>query len=135
MIVKTIRDVKKLAGKRVLLRTDCNVPYSKGRVKDDYKLQSQLPTIRYLLNHKCRVIIITHFGRPQGKNVKKYSLKPIATHLSKLLKKRIVFVNDIAADNFCCNFLGNMFVLPMCINRILFLCKFSVSLSIFWVRR
>lgn len=96
MIVKNIRDVKKLAGKRVLLRTDFNVPYSRGVVKDDYKIQAELPTIRYLLNHKCRIIIITHFGRPNGKNDKKFSLKPIAGRLSRLLKKRVVFVNDIA---------------------------------------
>ena len=95
MIIKTIRDVKKMAGKRVLLRTDFNVPFSRGAVKDDFKLRAQLPTIRYLLHHKCRIVIITHFGRPRGKNIKKYSLKPIAAYLSKLLKKRVVFVNDI----------------------------------------
>lgn len=98
MKIKSIRDVKNITGKRVLLRVDFNVPIkesSRGKIiKDDYKIVAGLPTIRFLLRHKCKVIIATHLGRPKGKPVKKYSTKPIANRLKSILGRRVKFVNQ-----------------------------------------
>lgn len=93
MKLKTIRDIKKLAGKRVLLRLDLNVPVKKGKVAKDgtWRLQRALPTIQYLLDKKAKVIIIAHLGRPDGKPVSDLSLLPVSEVLSKFLKKKIEF--------------------------------------------
>ena len=85
MKIKSIRQVKNLAGKRVLLRADLNVPIKGGKIKDDYKIVAVLPTVRYLLRHNCRLIIATHLG--QG--LKGESTKPIADRLSRLLGKKV----------------------------------------------
>ncbi|MCG2691060.1 phosphoglycerate kinase, partial [Candidatus Parcubacteria bacterium] len=102
MKIKSLRQVKNLTGKRALLRVDYNVPIEKdsgaagtARIKDDYKVVAGLPTIRFLLRHKCKVIIITHLGRPI-KNQKYFSVKPIADRLSELLGKKVKFVDDCA---------------------------------------
>jgi len=93
--IKSIRQVKKLAGKRVLLRADFNVPMKEdGKVMDDYKIVAGLPTIRFLMRYKCKIIIITHLGRPKGERVKKYSLLPVAKHLGRLLDKKVGFVDN-----------------------------------------
>ncbi len=101
MEIKSIRKAKKLTGKKVLLRADFNVPVNiKGEVKDDFKILASLPTIRFLLRYKCRIIIITHLGRPQSnsdskiKKVKCCSVKHIGAHLSRLLNKKVKFIND-----------------------------------------
>lgn len=79
----------------MLLRADFNVPMKEdGKVMDDYKIVAGLPTIRFLLRYKCKIIIITHLGRPQGEREKKYSLLPVAKHLSRLLDKKIGFVDN-----------------------------------------
>lgn len=91
--IKSIRQVKKLAGKTVLLRVDFNVPIRNGRILDDYKIVNSLETIRFLLRYKCRVIIVSHLGRPTKRN-KKDSLAPVAKKLGELLGKSIGFAND-----------------------------------------
>lgn len=97
-IKKTIRD-KDLKGKRVLLRTDYNVPLdSDGKITDDYRIKKSLPTIEYLLKQKARVIICSHLGRPEGRVDKKYSLEPVAKILSKLLDKKVKFAHDCVGD-------------------------------------
>ena len=90
MKIKSIRDVKNLAGKIVFLRADLNVPIKSGRIKDDYKIVAALPTIRYLLRHNCRVIIATHLG--QGG--KTDSTKPIADKLSQLIGHKVKYADS-----------------------------------------
>jgi phosphoglycerate kinase len=96
MRIKSIRQAKNLRGKRVFLRADFNVPIEKGKIKDDYRIIAGLPTIRFLLRYKCRIIIATHLGRPlqNKKNKKYYSTKPIAVRLGKLLGKKVKFFDD-----------------------------------------
>ena len=95
---RTVRDVP-LEGQTVLLRTDFNVPLNKqGKISDDLRIKASLPTIEYLLSHKCRVVIISHLGRPGGKRQKKYSLEPAADRLAKLLKRNIHFVDATIGD-------------------------------------
>lgn len=100
MKLKTIRDIKSLKGKRVLLRLDLNVPVRNGKVDKDgtWRLQRTIPTLKYLLNKKAKVIIIAHLGRPEGKVVKEFSLQPVAESLSKFLKKDIAFWADDFSD-------------------------------------
>jgi phosphoglycerate kinase len=91
--IRSVKSIKKIAGKKVLLRADFNVPLKDGKIKDDYKIMAEMPTIRFLIRYKCKVIIATHLGRPDGRdNV--YSVKPIAKRLSELLGKNVKFVGD-----------------------------------------
>lgn len=91
---KTIKDVK-IDGKRILLRVDYNVPLSpSGKVTDDYRIKKSLPTIKYLLDHKCSIVLCSHLGRPDGKKDEKYSLELVAKRLSKLLDRPVEFAND-----------------------------------------
>ncbi len=89
---KTIRDIE-LKGKQVLLRADYNVPLDEdGKIADDYRMQKSLPTIEYLLDKKCSIVITSHLGRPEGKIDQAYSLRPVAKHLSQLLKRPVDFI-------------------------------------------
>jgi phosphoglycerate kinase len=95
---KTIRDVP-LEGKIVLLRADYNVPLTKtGKIGDDLRIKASVPTIEYLLDKNCKVVIISHLGRPDGKKNDKYTLEPVAERLSKLLKKDVKFVDTALGD-------------------------------------
>lgn len=91
---KTVRDID-LAGKRVLVRVDYNVPIgSKGEITDDYRIQKSLPTIQYLLEQNCRIVLCSHLGRPDGPDDRGCSLAPAAVALGKILNQDIRFVND-----------------------------------------
>src|SRR3990167_8245449 len=91
---KTVKDIK-LAGKRVLLRTDYNVPITDGKVVDDYRIQRSLPTIKYILEQKpAALIIISHLGRPEGKSNPDFSLLPVVKKLSQLLDRPVGFGLD-----------------------------------------
>ena len=91
---KTVKDIN-LKNKRVLLRADFNVPLGKnGAIANDFRIRQSLPTIEYLLDQKCAVIICSHLGRPKGRRDRQYSLRPVAKHLSTLLKKQVSFVYD-----------------------------------------
>lgn len=82
---KIITDVD-VDKKKVFVRADFNVPLDEnGVITDDTRIQKTLPTIRYLLDHQAAVILASHLGRPKGKAVAKYSLKPVAARLSELL--------------------------------------------------
>ncbi|MDR2548649.1 MAG: phosphoglycerate kinase [Desulfobulbus sp.] len=92
--MKTLRDVE-LAGKKVLVRVDFNVPMNDaGEITDDLRIRTVLPTLRYLLEHKARVIVCTHMGRPKGQRVEKYSLAPVAAHLARLLECPVPLAGD-----------------------------------------
>lgn len=92
---KTIRDLN-LAGKRVLIRVDFNVPQDKatGAITNNARIVAALPTINYALEKGASVVLMSHLGRPDGKVVAKYSLKPVADELSKLLNKPVKFLTD-----------------------------------------
>jgi phosphoglycerate kinase len=85
-----------VAGRHVLLRVDFNVPVAEGRVTDDTRIRAVLPTIRYLIDNRARVIVIAHQGRPKGEGYeRKYTLAPIAHALGKLLGKDVRLTHDI----------------------------------------
>ena len=83
----------KLKGKRVLLRTDYNVPLKKGRIVDDFRIKISLRTINFLAKEGAKITIITHLGRPKGFD-ESLSLKPIAKRLSKLTGRDIILIED-----------------------------------------
>ena len=94
----SIRDLD-LAGKRVFIRVDFNVPVKDGRVDDDTRIRASLPTIQYAIGAGASVILASHLGRPKGQRVDKYSLKPVAAHLSRLLERSVTFADDcVGAD-------------------------------------
>lgn len=88
MQLRTIKDIKDLKGKRVLLRVDFNVPLKDGAVTDDSRIRASLPTIKYLLGKGARIILVSHLGRPEGVD-KKYSLAPVVECLSKLINEKV----------------------------------------------
>src|SRR5438128_6521484 len=91
---KTIRDID-LAGKRVLVRVDFNVPLdSKQHITDDTRIRAALPTIRYVLDQGAAVILMSHLGRPDGKAVEKLRLVPVAQRLSELLRRPVQMASD-----------------------------------------
>lgn len=92
---KTVKDVE-VAGKRVLVRVDFNVPQDPetGAITDDTRLKETLPTIRYLTEHKARVILCSHLGRPDGKVIEKLRLAPVAQRLSQLLRQPVETATD-----------------------------------------
>ncbi len=89
-------DIKKInvEGKKILLRVDFNVPLSGGRVASDERIRASSETINWLSNNGAVVVLCSHLGRPDGKKVKKLSLKPIVPVLSKIIKKRVVFISE-----------------------------------------
>ena len=92
---KTIEDIE-VKGKRVLLRVDFNVPLSinNGAISDDSRIRASLPTIKYLVDHKAKIIICSHLGRPEGKVVKNLRMAPVAQRLSQLLGLPVSTASD-----------------------------------------
>ncbi len=91
----TVRDID-VTGKRVLVRVDFNVPLDAktGAITDDSRIQATLPTIKYLVERKARVILMSHLGRPKGKAMKEFSLAPVAERLSQILGQPVKFAAD-----------------------------------------
>lgn len=90
---KSVTDIE-VKGKRVLVRVDYNVPIKDDKVVDDTRIVAAMPTLNYLLEHGAAVILFSHLGRPKGGPDPKFSLRPVAAHLSGLLGKPVAFAND-----------------------------------------
>jgi len=88
MRIKSIQQVKNLANKNVLVRVDFNVPVKNGKVVDNYKIKRSLATIKFLMEKRAKVILVSHLGRPNGAD-KNLSLKPVAAELGKFLQKNV----------------------------------------------
>ena len=97
MAKKTLRDVE-LAGKRVLMRVDFNVPMAKdgsGKITDDTRIVAALPSIKYVLEQGASLVLMSHLGRPKGKGYEaEFSLKPVAEELAKQLGRPVAFAPD-----------------------------------------
>ena len=90
---RTVQDLD-CAGKRVLMRVDFNVPVAGGEVTDDTRIVAALPTIRYLLQKRARLVLCSHLGRPKGGPDPKYSLKPVRARLARLLRQDVAWADD-----------------------------------------
>ena len=97
---KTVKDID-VAGKKVLLRCDFNVPQDKatGAITDDKRIVAALPTIQYLLDNNAAVIACSHMGKPKGEVKPELSLKPVAARLSELLGKPVIMAGGLGPDN------------------------------------
>ncbi|MEE9134070.1 MAG: phosphoglycerate kinase [Gemmatimonadota bacterium] len=97
----TVRDLSdaQLEGKRALVRVDYNVPLDDdGRVVDDARIRATLPTLEYLRGRGAKIVIISHLGRPKGEVAPKYSLRPVAEHLARVLGEEVEFVASTVSD-------------------------------------
>ena len=95
---KTVRDVD-VAGKKILVRVDFNVPFtSEGKVSDDTRIVKALETIKYLKEQNAKIILMSHLGRPEGKVVEELRLEPVARHLSTLINDPVLMLNDCIGE-------------------------------------
>lgn len=97
---KTVKDID-VSGKKVLVRCDFNVPIDSETLKitDNRRIRGALPTIQYLIDNNAKVILCSHLGRPKGEFNPKYSLKPVAEELSKLLCKEVKLAKDVVGED------------------------------------
>ncbi len=96
---KTVKDID-LAGKKVLVRCDFNVPYDENRViTDNRRIVAALPTIEYLLENNCKVILCSHLGRPKGEVKPEFSMDIVAKELSRLLDKEVILAKDVVGPD------------------------------------
>ena len=96
---KTVKDID-LKGKKVFVRCDFNVPMDeKQNITDNTRIKAALPTIKYLLEQNCKIILASHLGRPKGEVKPEFSLKPVAKELSKLLGKDVIMANDVIGED------------------------------------
>ena len=98
-MLRTIDSLGDLKGKRVLVRSDFNVPIKDGEITDDGRIKAALPTIRRLLDAGAAVLVAAHLGRPGGKANPEYSLAPVAARLSELLGQDVVLADDVTGDS------------------------------------
>ncbi len=95
---KTVEDID-VAGKRVLVRCDFNVPLKDGVITDENRIVGALPTIQYLKDHGAKVILCSHMGRPKGEFIMKYSLAPVAARLSEKLGVEVALASDVIGED------------------------------------
>ena len=96
---KTIKDID-LKRKKVLVRCDFNVPMNEEKeIVDNTRIVAAMPTIKYLLENDCAIILSSHLGRPKGEFKPEFSLKPVAKELSKLLDKEVIMANDVIGED------------------------------------
>ncbi len=96
---KTIRDID-LKNKKVLVRCDFNVPFDEeGKISDNRRIVAALPTIKYLLEMGCKIILCSHLGRPKGEFKREFSLKPVAEELSRLLNVEVKLAEDVVGES------------------------------------
>lgn len=96
---KTVKDID-LKGKKVFVRCDFNVPMDKEQnITDNTRIVAAIPTIKYLLEQNCKIILASHLGRPKGEVKPEFSLKPVAKELSKLLDKEVIMANDVIGED------------------------------------
>ena len=99
MSKKTVKDID-LKGKKVLVRCDFNVPMDENQnITDNRRIVAALPTIEYLIEQGCKIVLCSHLGRPKGEVKKEFSLAPVAKELSKLLGKEVIMANDVIGDD------------------------------------
>jgi len=92
--INQLDEKQNILGKRVLLRVDFNVPINDGAITENSRIEKVLPTIKFLINKKAKIIIVAHLGRPKGKIVPKLTLKPIAKKISYYVNRDVVFFNE-----------------------------------------
>jgi len=92
--MKKIEDKEDLSGKKVLLRLDLNVPLQGGEIQDETRINKIIPTLKFLLKKKSKIIIVSHVGRPKGKVVSALSLKPICNNLEHKLNQKIKLISE-----------------------------------------
>jgi phosphoglycerate kinase len=97
--VKSVDDLGDLAGKRVLVRSDLNVPLDGSTITDDGRIRASAPTIADLADRGARVVVCAHLGRPKGEAVDKYSLRPVAERLSEVLDREVAFATDTVGES------------------------------------
>ena len=99
MSKKTVKDID-LKGKKVLVRCDFNVPLDENRnITDNTRIVAALPTIKYLLEQNCSIILCSHLGRPKGEFKKEFSLEPVAKELSRLLNQDVIMAKDVIGED------------------------------------
>ena len=98
MPLRTLDSLGDLAGRRVVVRCDLNVPLKDGRITDDGRARASVPTLERLLDAGATVTVVSHLGRPDGTPDPKYSLQPVAERLGELLGRDVAFVPGTPAD-------------------------------------
>ena len=99
MSKKTVKDID-VKGKKVLVRCDFNVPYDESRkITDNRRIVAALPTIKYLLENDCKVILCSHLGRPKGEVKPEYSMDIVAEELSRLLNMEVKLAKDVVGPD------------------------------------
>jgi phosphoglycerate kinase len=99
MALRTLDSLGSLAGKRVFVRCDLNVPLKDGNITDDGRVRASLPTLNALLHAGARLVVASHLGRPDGAPDPKYSLEPVAQRLSELLGAPVAFARDTVGES------------------------------------
>ncbi len=101
MSKKTVRDID-LKDKKVLVRCDFNVPMDENKnITDNRRIVAALPTIQYLLEQNCKIVLCSHLGRPKGEFKPEFSLAPVAKELSKQLNKEVIMAKDVIGEDAC----------------------------------
>ena len=96
---KTVKDID-LKDKKVLVRCDFNVPMDENRnITDNRRIVAALPTIKYLLEQNCKIVLCSHLGRPKGEFKPEFSLEPVAKELSKQLNMEVVMAKDVIGED------------------------------------